>query len=1683
MAVFGGMTLTNKGLVLQGKAQAGAQLNYTRVAVGDGSLSGQSIPALNGLISPKKSLPITRINIIPPNKVTVGTVLRNADVTAGFFWREVGVFAQDPDAGEILYAYANAGATADYIPPGGGSDIIEKAFDCIVVVGTAANITAVIDESLVFAKKSELDALDAAKVDKVSGKGLSANDYTTPEKTKLANIAAGAGGANTATDTVIGTRTISDSTAPSGESGTLTTLLSWLANMIKSITGKSSWRTAPATTLEAAKTHADDTTRHITAAERTAWNAKETTAGAQAKADAVQTNLTAHAGNTTAHITAAERSAWNAKADASQLGRVDLTQTLGPGTSVVTADQNGSELDLVVQGQTLVNPVVNKLGSFSANGQYSALTNETTIKKYQNVDALRVTFTGPTASSATGYQNMHVGNRVDPSKYYVFAIDIQIVDALSARVLFEYGSGGTPPNGTLPGNSITTTGQWQTSFGKASPAELAGRTSFHLHFQVYGAANSNQSAIGTGFRMYEVSKAEYDLVGTTVNATNFNDYYPFVAGKQHVQGVVITKQGKNAASVSVVSMTNTIGGANYSEDKSNNSITVNSGTGAGYNYAATSRIQVIPNTVYTLSAILTNVSGPDLPSLSVRKGSDNGVSNITGLGGVGPKSFSFNSGAETEVILFAYGSVATAAVQTKRYENIQLEIGSVATSFMPAEPQSVVLPVTLGQIGDVRDSVYSAGNDWMYVERVKKGIALDGSLLWNWNKTYTGFKRLAVASFGVDGINDTERVVRYDGKALTHTVLEGDNWNSAELSRLTNLSFASRTLLISVSNSDSGWIDAINPSANAAKALFNGWKAAANNGNAYTSWVSILDGSAPVTNTEAWVAANKVPGWTAWATLDYMLAQAAAPVPVPNAEGSITIHPGGNQISVETGVIQREKVVPKLDSGNYYIISQSSGSYWGKAVLSRPSQKFLAVFKGAENDTRNWIFTPDGLGAINARALPANFDTSADYYVTFIALDKYALTANVTETAATWRTGLGGVVSDVVQSVGELRQDNDRQDFADDYIEAKVDNVRRDLDGKAPLSSPALTGIPSAPTAAVGTKNQQIATTEFVLGQAGSSAPSQDFNSGQVGTSTRYSREDHKHPAVYPDDYKVAADLPSTYPTGNSIFFTPTSESKGWPSTYGTIHTIKGYAGGVSAIQYFYPYNVVAPVKYRLSYYPTDAWTGWVEVENTGRKNVAGGYGGLDSNAKQPRNQAYSQFTGQSQGTVSDFKTVLTPGVYTATSTAANHPETGNYGVLVNYLSTGEAHDNSTNWLFQTFYGTNGKVYTRNKTNAGPFSAWGRVYDSRFTGAGSGLDADLHAGKTLAEVVQGSLSYLGTLAGSSPNFTGSANPPIAALAPGQRLSFKALSSTSGPITLNVNGLGAKSVKKPNGNNPPLVQGGVYTVVYDGQAFILQGEGGEYGTAGAADVLAGKTLGTESGIVAGEIPLRGGENYPGWREATVGIPSGVGRLHLAIPKGAYLTGTQDQGGLVGIYKDDPGFNPAYFRADVNMFGLQGAMPVITDGADPAQGVGLWGDGALAVYPREGYRKGGAGAGEIKVTVAQLASVGIKRYASGSTTAYGSMTTQTESHGTQNFPIVTVSGIAFRPRYVRVWRPTSTYSWGMLSAEILVWCRDNILMPVTWTLYSSANAGIHLNDDGFQLTYNTSAGNELLWEAWE
>jgi hypothetical protein len=89
--------------------------------------------------------------------------------------------------------------------------------------------------------------------------------------------------------------------------------------------------------------------------------------------------------------------------------------------------------------------------------------------------------------------------------------------------------------------------------------------------------------------------------------------------------------------------------------------------------------------------------------------------------------------------------------------------------------------------------------------------------------------------------------------------------------------------------------------------------------------------------------------------------------------------------------------------------------------------------------------------------------------------------------------------------------------------QSAVTNLTTDLGLKANLASPALSGTPTAPTAAANTNTTQIATTAFVVGQAGTANPLVN-GAVAVGTSLLYSRQDHVHPT---DTTRAALNSPT----------------------------------------------------------------------------------------------------------------------------------------------------------------------------------------------------------------------------------------------------------------------------------------------------------------------------------------------------------------------------------------------------------------------------------------------------------------------------------------------------------------------------------------------------------------------------
>ena len=160
---------------------------------------------------------------------------------------------------------------------------------------------------------------------------------------------------------------------------------------------------------------------------------------------------------------------------------------------------------------------------------------------------------------------------------------------------------------------------------------------------------------------------------------------------------------------------------------------------------------------------------------------------------------------------------------------------------------------------------------------------------------------------------------------------------------------------------------------------------------------------------------------------------------IQGAEGAISLHPGGNQITVETGVVQREKAKPnKSSTGTHYHIND--GNRLTKRVAS-----ILQVYKGVDPDPA-WQQRVGATGIVYAVIKTEDYDPNADYYVTYTTLDKYDYTSNVTQLDVSYKAGISATLSDVVSGSAELKAQNDRQDFADTYIQAYAENNRKDID-------------------------------------------------------------------------------------------------------------------------------------------------------------------------------------------------------------------------------------------------------------------------------------------------------------------------------------------------------------------------------------------------------------------------------------------------------------------------------------------------------------------------------------------------------------------------------------------------------------------------------------------------------------
>lgn len=156
---YGVTYITTQGAILAAKTLQSKTLKFSRFKIGSGSLQEGSvaeIKALTDLVNEEMDFDITKISRESATQVTVRGLFKNTDAESGFWLRELGLYAIDPDTeDEILFAYINYDSEAEYI----NNSISEKKehyYDMIITVDNADNVTITVDPSTVYVTEEDL---------------------------------------------------------------------------------------------------------------------------------------------------------------------------------------------------------------------------------------------------------------------------------------------------------------------------------------------------------------------------------------------------------------------------------------------------------------------------------------------------------------------------------------------------------------------------------------------------------------------------------------------------------------------------------------------------------------------------------------------------------------------------------------------------------------------------------------------------------------------------------------------------------------------------------------------------------------------------------------------------------------------------------------------------------------------------------------------------------------------------------------------------------------------------------------------------------------------------------------------------------------------------------------------------------------------------------------------------------------------------------------------------------------------------------------------------------------------------------------------------------------------------------------------------------------------------------------
>ena len=169
MAKYKETVHTDKAFALIGKMVAGkiSELEFTKIKVSDKDYSkhtAEELKKLTALEQIKQETLVSEKTPVGDNAVNIHGIIYNTDLQSSYYLKTIGLYANDPDEGEILYSVTPT-EVGDYIPTPNGNNITTAIIDILTEISDAevnlsGNPSALVDVTMLNKKLDRGEGLE-----------------------------------------------------------------------------------------------------------------------------------------------------------------------------------------------------------------------------------------------------------------------------------------------------------------------------------------------------------------------------------------------------------------------------------------------------------------------------------------------------------------------------------------------------------------------------------------------------------------------------------------------------------------------------------------------------------------------------------------------------------------------------------------------------------------------------------------------------------------------------------------------------------------------------------------------------------------------------------------------------------------------------------------------------------------------------------------------------------------------------------------------------------------------------------------------------------------------------------------------------------------------------------------------------------------------------------------------------------------------------------------------------------------------------------------------------------------------------------------------------------------------------------------------------------------------------------